>query len=169
VLAVMFLAMPGFVTWGMSTPVLWNTNRAHHEVLLQLPLLPFAAGAFYLVASHGVLGAALVGSGLLLARGAVMATAAFRVLQLSPSNWLAWFARGAVLSAMVAALVLGACALLPAGAPPLLRLLVSGGAAGAGMAALLLLRPQSLGSEATAMLGRFFPPLRKWLERRSAP
>lgn len=159
VLAVLFLAMPAFVMWGMSTPVLWNTGRAHHEVLLQLPLLPLAGFAFYQWAEHGVFAAALIAAAVLVARGLVMAWAAFRVLGLAKRLLAGWLARGLVLSTLVSAGVLLTQWALPHAAPVLARLIVQGGVALALMAAVVWCAPRALGADAAAMLVRFVPKL----------
>jgi lipopolysaccharide exporter len=79
VLGILFMCMPAYVLWGLSTPVLWNTGRKHSECLLQLPLLVLGAAAFYLLAGNGILAAAGVAGGLLVLRALVMGMAAARV------------------------------------------------------------------------------------------
>lgn len=165
VLAVLFLAMPAFVTWGMSTPVLWNTGRARYEVLLQLPLLPLAVAAFYFFGRGSVLAAATVAAAVLAARGAVMAVAASRILGVAPKAWLGWLARGVAL-----ALLLGAVAALVrhllAGLPALPIAAATAAAPLVASVLLVALFPSVLGKESTQMLLRFAPRLEKWLVRR---
>ncbi|MET0518856.1 MAG: lipopolysaccharide biosynthesis protein, partial [Burkholderiaceae bacterium] len=166
VLALLFLAMPAFVTWGMSTPVLWNTGRARQEVLLQLPLLPIAALAFYAFARDSVLAAAAVAGLVLIARGAVMAVAASRILRVPATAWLGWLVRGIALSVLLGGLVALLVHLLPAGLPALARLLLPGVAALAVAGAVVALAPGLLGRDAMQLLLRFAPGLNRWLDRR---
>ena len=60
VLAILFLSMPAYVVWGLSTPVLWNTGRKHYEFALQLPLVGLGALGFYWFAGDGIRAAASV-------------------------------------------------------------------------------------------------------------
>jgi len=60
--------MPAYVTWGMSTPILWNTGGKHLEALLQMPLIVLACIAFWQFSSLGVVAVAAIASGTLLAR-----------------------------------------------------------------------------------------------------
>ncbi|MCL6483049.1 MAG: lipopolysaccharide biosynthesis protein, partial [Janthinobacterium lividum] len=81
VLAVLALAMPAYVTWGMSTPILWNTGGKHLESLLQMPLIVLACLALWQFAGLGVLVVAGIAAGTLLARALVIGSAACRRLQ----------------------------------------------------------------------------------------
>lgn len=163
VLAILFLGMPGFVTWGMSTPILWNTGRAHHEVLLQLPQLPIVALAFYWVASHGVNAIAAVASGVLVLRGAVVAVAAFKVLSLRGQVFVQSLTRGLVLSGAVSLVLVGVMWLLPSGWPALLRVMLEGVAALSVGLLMVGLMPSVLGPDAAAMIVRFVPRLKSYL------
>lgn len=163
VMAVLFLAMPAYVTWGMSTPVLWNTGRARQEMLLQLPLLPLAAGAFYVLASRGVFAAATVAAVVLVLRGVVIGTAAFRVLGLGYRHCLRWMLRGAGLSVLVAMPVACVTAFAPSGWHPIARLILDGIAAAAVLGATFITFPGVMGHDAAAMLVRFVPKLKQWL------
>ena len=163
VMAVLFLAMPAYVTWGMSTPVLWNTGRAHQEMLLQLPLLPLAAGVFYVFASRGVFAAAAVAAFVLVLRGVVMGIAAFRVLGLRYRLCLGWLLRGVGLSLLVTAPVVAVTLFAPSSWHPLVRLTLDGAGAAILLSATLALFPRIIGHDAAAMLVRFAPKLQPWL------
>lgn len=160
VLQILFLSMPAFVTWGMSTPVLWNSQRARYEILLQLPLLPLAALAYYFFARDNVQQAAVVAGGVLAARGAVMATAASKILGLGARQWLQWMARGVLLSAIAVALPLVGHRFYHDGMPAILGLLADGVLGFGTLGVVVLACPQVLGADAAAMLVRFVPRLK---------
>jgi PST family polysaccharide transporter len=100
VLMILALFMPAYITWAMSTPVLWNTGRKHFESLLQLPILAAAALAFYLLASKGVIVVALVAGCMQTVRAIVITTAACRQLGIHARDLAAHAARGVTLSAL---------------------------------------------------------------------
>jgi O-antigen/teichoic acid export membrane protein len=166
IMATLFLAMPAYVTWGMSTPVLWNTGRARQEVLLQLPLVPVAVAGYYAVASHGLLAGAMVAAVVMGMRGLVMGTAAFRILKLPTRNFFGWLGRGLI----VTIVVVGPGAIFIWFAPqswhPLARLLLDG-ALTITAAASILLYPKMIGNEASSMLVRFVPAMASRLKIRN--
>jgi lipopolysaccharide exporter len=165
VLGALFLCMPAYVIWGLSTPVLWNTGRKHYEFALQLPLVIVGALAFYLFAGRGIHVAAAVAGGLLVLRAAVIAAAAFRALDLRASALLPDTLRGLLLSALCIAGVLAGQHAVAKFDIPLLSL-AAGALAGAVLPALLLLlRPQTLGPDASDMVIRFVPGLANFLRR----
>ena len=164
VLAILALSMPAYVTWGMSTPILWNTGRKHYESMLQVPVLVAAAFAYYLLAGAGVVIVALITAGVLLARAVVITTVACRRLQIGARDLLASATRG---STMVLLAALGAYAGVELGhlaAMPQLGGLLGGGVAGLSLLAIAgLMFPQLLGPAVLEMLGRFHPTLPGWL------
>ena len=174
VLGILFLGMPAYVIWGMSTPILWNTRRKYHESALQLPIVVIGALAFYLFASQGIQAAAIIASLLLVVRAVVIGTAAFRALRLQLTELLPHIGRGLILSVLSAAAVLGGQLAVARYGLPLLSLAVSTVIALALLALLIIVRPQLLGDQTTAMLIRFFPGLSSLLspncsEARAAP
>jgi lipopolysaccharide exporter len=169
VLGTLFLCMPAYVIWGLSTPVLWNTGRKHYEFTLQLPLVAVGAVCFYLLAGQGIHVAAAVAGGLLVLRAAVITMAAFRALGLRATALLPDALRGLLLSALCVAAVLGAQHTTARFGLPLLSLVAGALAAVALPALLLILRPQLLGQDASAMVIRFVPGLAKFLHRTAAP
>jgi len=168
VLGTLFLCMPAYVIWGLSTPVLWNTGRKHYECLLQLPLLAIGALGFYLLAGQGIHVAAAVAGGLLVLRAAVVATAAFRALDLRATALLPHALRGLLLSALCACGALGAQHAVARFDIALLSLAAGALAAGLLPGLLLLLRPQLLGPDASDMVIRFVPGLANFLRRPAA-
>lgn len=184
VLTILALCMPAYITWSMSTPILWNTGRKHFESLLQLPILAIAGYAFYNFANQGIMIVALITGGLLFIRAAVITTAACRRLNISAMDLFNFAVRGIITMSLTAAstfsgiklgilgniyiaIKLGPIAYTFAGininisavTPHLLPLL-----GGVFFGSLILLAtvfifPRLLGNEVIEMLGRFSPRL----------
>jgi lipopolysaccharide exporter len=165
VLGTLFLCMPAYVVWGLSTPVLWNTGRKHYEFLLQLPLVAAGALGFYLLAGQGIHVAAAVAGGLLVLRAAVTGAAAFHALKLGWTALLPDLLRGLLLcTACISGVMAGQYAVARFDVP--LLSLAAGSLSAAVLPALLLaLRPQMLGRETSEMLIRFAPGMAKFLRR----
>lgn len=165
VMSILFLSMPAYVVWGLSTPVLWNTGRKHHEFALQLPILALGALGYYLFAGQGIRAAATVAALLLVLRAVVIGMAAMRALQL---RWTALFphvTRGLLLSVICAAGVLAGQGSVARLDVPLLSL-TAGSLAALGLLALLIaVRPQLLGDQTASMVIRFFPGLAGFLNK----
>lgn len=159
VLGILFLSMPAYVLWGLSTPVLWNTGRKHYEFALQLPLVGLGALGFYLYAGQGIHAAAGVAAGLLVLRALVVGTAAFRAVQLPWTALLPHAARGLLLSALCAAAAVAGQRAVAQFDMPLLSLAASTLMALLVMTLLVAVRPQALGDQTAGMLIRFFPGL----------
>ena len=160
VLGVLFLCLPAWACWGISTPVLWNTGRKHLEHMLQLPLLALALPAWWIVAPSGIRAIAAVSAVIIFARAAVIVIAALRALDL---RWLVLagpLARGPGLAAACALAVLTGQQAAAGSTFPGSALVA--GSAGALAVLLLVLGvwPQLLGAEARAVLARFMPFLR---------
>lgn len=103
VLAILALSMPAYITWGMSTPILWNTGRKHLESLLQLPILAIAGYVFYSYANQGIVMVAIITACLLFARAVVVTTAACRLLNISIKDLLPSALRSLVAMSLTAA------------------------------------------------------------------
>lgn len=159
VLGILFLSMPAYVIWGISTPVLWNTGRKHYEFALQLPIVALGILGFYLFAGQGIRVAATVAAVLLVVRGLVIGTAAFRAVHLSWTSLLPDAARGLMLSALAVAGAMTAHELVARFNLPLLTLGTSAVTAALFVVSLLIMRPRVLGEHATAMILRFTPGL----------
>ena len=159
VLGILFLAMPAYVIWGISTPVLWNAGRKHYEFALQIPVIGLGFMGLYFFASQGIRVAAAVAAAMLLVRAVVMSAAAFKALSLSPKSVLPDAVRGLLL-----ALVCVVCVLVAEGAVapfgrPLLSVAASGATTLLVLGLLMHLRPQLLGEHTNAMILRFIPTL----------
>ena len=168
VLGILFLGMPAYVVWGLSTPVLWNTGRKHQEFALQLPILGLGALGFYLFAGEGIRTAAVIAALLLGARALVIGAAAFRALELRATALLPHAARGMLLASACAAAVLAAQHATARFGLPLLSLGASTLAALGVFTVLVALRPQLLGDQTAAMAIRFVPGLAGLLRRGQA-
>jgi lipopolysaccharide exporter len=165
VLSILFLAMPAYVVWGLSTPVLWNTGRRHYEYAMQIPLAGLGALGFYFFAGQGIRAAAAVAALLLVLRAIVISAAAIRALGLRGSTLLPHAARGLLLGALCCAGVLAGQLAVARFDMPLLSLVASAFMVFFPLALLLTLRPQILGDQAAAMVLRFFPGLESFLRR----
>ena len=157
VLGLMFLCLPAWACWGLSTPVLWNTGRKEYEWRLQAPLLALAVPAWWFVAPAGVRGVAIVSVCVIVARAAVILAASLRALELRWTVLLPYAARGLALSALCAVAVLAGQQASASLASPLAALFAGGIAASVAMLAIILFKPGALGPEAQMALSRVVP------------
>jgi O-antigen/teichoic acid export membrane protein len=157
VLALLFLCLPAWSCWGLSTPVLWNTGRKHYEFLLQLPLLALAAPAWWFFAHEGIRAIAAVSAVVIYARAIVIVGAALRALDLSWSAIVPYALRGLGLAAVCTVAVLAGQYAVASLTYPVISLSAGGACALAAMLVLVLARPQVLGNEAQSALGRLIP------------
>lgn len=169
VLAILFLAMPAYVIWGISTPVLWNTGRKHYECALQLPIVAVGALGFYFLAGQGIRSAAVVAALLLVLRALVVGVAAFRALRLGYARLLPHAGRGLLLSALSAASAVAGHEMTAHYGLPLLSLITSTLIALGVLALLLAVRPQVLGAQTVGMVLRFAPGLAHFFRRALPP
>ena len=165
VMAILFLCMPAYVIWGLSTPVLWNTGRKHYEFALQLPILGLGVLGFYMFSSLGLHVVAVIAGLLLVMRGLVIGSAAMRAVQLRWTTLLPHTIRGLLLSGMCAIGVLGSQKAVANFNLPILSLVASSMTALILFALLINWRPQVLGDQTIAMIIRFFPRLTKFLNK----
>lgn len=163
VLAILFLGMPAYVAWGISTPILWNTGRKHHEALLQLPVLCLGFLGFYFSIQMGVQMAAATASVLAVFRMLVIGVSAFQVLGLRYTVVLPELMRGVLLSSLCAASALAGRLAVADWKQPVLSLLASCLLAMATFCIMVLLRPNVIGAQATSILIMLAPRLTKIL------
>lgn len=156
VMSVLFLCIPAWGVWGLSTPVLWNTGRKHLEVRLQVPLLVLAVPAWWLAAPYGLRAVAAVSTVLIFTRAALIVAAGLQALQMKWLPLLPMLLRGLGLAAVGAAAVLASRHAMATTQPGLALL---AGAVSATVALLVLVAawPQVLGPEARAAVGRIIP------------
>lgn len=186
VLSILALSMPAYITWAMSTPILWNTGRKHFESLLQLPVLAMTGYALYRFADRGIVVVALIAGACLFVRALVITTAACRRLNISAFALLPLFIRGVAVTGLVAAGTLGGIKLgvaasvyaethfdrlaplvsginldinIAAATAYLLPLLGGVFIGGISLLAIMFILPRLLGNEVLGMLNRFSPRL----------
>jgi O-antigen/teichoic acid export membrane protein len=157
VMALLFLCLPAWACFGLTTPVLWNTNRKHREFLLQLPLLAIAVPGWWLFAPAGIRAVAIVSAVVIFARAGVIIAAALKALKLRWSAVLPDAARGLGLAALCAAAVLGGQHAVANLTFPGVSLYAGAGCALVAMLLVIGARPQVLGREAHSALARLIP------------
>lgn len=165
-LGLMFLCLPAWAAWGLSTPVLWNTGRKALEARVQLPVLAMAVPLWWLAAPQGLRWAAGVSALAIHARAGTTLRAGLRALAMPASLLLPLAARGALLAlscvgAITAAHAGVAAVLAPLDLPDATRAAASL-ASGAGAALLTGLAvacrlPALLGDDARWALSRVLP------------
>lgn len=160
VLMVLAFAMPAYVSWGMSTPILWNTGGKHLEALLQMPLIILACMALWHFSGLGVLAVAAIAALTLLMRAITIGTAACYRLGIAPKDiwpglWRSILFMGLAGTGSYSATYLAKML----GGGPLPALLA--GSLGGGSICILagLIYPSLLGRRVVDVLGRFSPPV----------
>jgi lipopolysaccharide exporter len=164
VFAALACAMPAYLAWALTTPVLWSTGRKWLELGLQLPLFFAGAPMLYWAASHSIGTAAGIAATLFLARFLLMWVVASRALScLKAGEWVVVAARTSLICVIT---------LLPmAGMHEVVKrhelsLLVSAGAmllAGSlPWTQVLWWFPRLLGAPAIDVLSRFIPKSTTW-------
>ncbi|WP_374657479.1 lipopolysaccharide biosynthesis protein [Inhella sp.] len=159
------LAMPAYLAWALSTPVLWNTGRKHWESLLQLPILLIAGPVLYWAAGQSISLVAAVAAASFAVRAIIVMGAVWIALGLRSTEVVSLGARSSTVGLLVVgtAMLLGAAATAFDWAPWL-----SGSAKGlAGLAAWLLLIwafPRLLGQPSIKLLLRFLPVQWTWTQ-----
>ncbi|MEJ7931941.1 oligosaccharide flippase family protein [Ramlibacter sp. AN1015] len=160
VLALMFLCLPAWAGWGMSTPVLWNTGRKHLEAQLQLPVLALAIPAWWFFTPQGLRWAAIVSAIAIYARALITIAAGVRALHLRWSALGPLAVRGLLLAVWCGAAARGA----QLAVQPLEMAAVSFAAGSVAsflaMALVVVAAPQLLGDEARLALSRLLPFVR---------
>ena len=165
VLSILFLSIPAYMVWGLSTPVLWNTGRKHYEFALQLPLVAAGALLFYFFAARGIRTAAAIAAMLLVLRALVIGIAACRALNLPVMVFLPHLFRGLLLSLVCVAGVAGGQHLTGTLHMPVISLTVMTLITSVTAGALIAIRPQILGCQTSKMVIRFFPRLSSLLQK----
>lgn len=160
VLGLMFLCLPAWAGWGLSTPVLWNTGRKHYEALLQLPLLAIAVPVWWLLTPQGLRSAAIVSAVVVVARALVVIVAGMRALSLRASQLAPLMLRGLLLAAWCGGAARAAQAAVASLGHPAISFAAGSAAAFTAMAAVVLLAPQLLGDQARLALSRLLPFVR---------
>lgn len=189
-LAILALSMPAYITWGLSTPILWNTGRMHWESLLQLPILVVSGFALFNFASKGVVVVAIVAACTILVRAIVITSAACHQLKIGFRDLFGFVIRGfamaflaaagafagievgriagiAMAPLVTAAGVFAGVDISPIAGAPHFYALAGGLLIGSSVLIVTsLMYPRILGLSVVQMLGRFSPALFVFLDRR---
>jgi PST family polysaccharide transporter len=156
VLSIIALSMPAHLTFGVSTPILWNTGCKRYEVVLQLPILLLAAIAFYSLSSQGIVMVAAVAAAVLVARAAVITVKACRQLNIRVGDLAPSIMRGSAMIVLAAAGSLAGAELGRLASPTTAGAFFGGAVAGcSALVMAALFAPQLLGASVIEMLGRF--------------
>jgi lipopolysaccharide exporter len=158
VFSTLVLAMPAYLAWSLSTPVLWNTGRKWLELGLQLPLLLLAAPALVWAGEQGVGCVAAVASVVFVLRYGLMLLPAALVLGLPAMA----FGQMALRSLAMVTLVVGPASLVRFAFNPALQSPWALGALQllAGLlpwGLIVLFWPHLLGAPTLGLLRRFVP------------
>ena len=152
------LAMPAYLAWALTTPVLWNTGRKWLESALQLPLLIVAAPALYWACGESAACVAALAAALFALRYLAMLGVAQRALPGLPVAAL--LALGLRALAFTAAVALPAALVQRLAAPHGVAPWALGALLLAGLVPwllVLLVWPRLLGEPALQLLRRFMP------------
>jgi O-antigen/teichoic acid export membrane protein len=147
------LAMPLFLLWGMTTPLLWTGGDASREFKSQLPLAIVWIGAAWFAAQISLVAVAWAVFGLFLCRFAVILRSAVRLLDLNVAElWRA--ARGGLIASAICAVVLSAADffLQTWSVAPLFRLMVEVVLGGATLLLSLRLIPGLVGMDVVPLI-----------------
>lgn len=140
VFAPLALAMPIYLIWGLTTPILWTGGHASKEFKTQLPMAVVWALTTWLAAQHSLIAVAWAVLGLYLLRCLVIVGTATHYLQFSRIGlWLA--IRGGVACAMIVGFAVSVCDHALAPLPHFLRLLSDAVIGSASLATTLILLP----------------------------
>lgn len=166
ILAILALFIPAFLSWSLSTPILWNTGRGRWELLGQLPVLAVAVVALVTVQFNGVpvsaLGLAWASAALVTARMLSMIGFAIAAVELPARRVAATVIRGSLLALLAVTLTLLlrqglSFDLLPVALRPVLRLVTIGFITTGAMWLLIKKLPWLLGVDAIDALHGFAP------------
>ena len=159
VLSILFMGMPAYVTWGLTTPILWNMGRKNHEALLQIPILVVGVLALYFCLQWGVIAAACVASLMLMLRMLAVGTSAFRALNLHFRELIPHIIRGAFFSTVCISSVFFASWATASIGSAFVSLATSCLFTLVTIFSLIYWRPWLVGQQAASMLIRFVPRL----------
>lgn len=164
------LAMPLYLLWGLSTPLLWLAGAPQLEFRMQLPLALLWLAVAWLAAHHSVAAVAWAVVPMFALRYALILRAAAKLLPMPPADLWRALRGGLLLALLTAGFVRLADAwLLARGLDAAWRLAADVAAGGALYALLLHLLPGLLPAECHDLLARLAArcprPLARWLAR----
>lgn len=164
------LMAPCILVWGISTPLLWNSNRKLTEVKVQAVFALVSTAALALAVQHSIEVVAWTVCALFVSRTIAIATAVVRRLDIGVA------AIGKVLLGAIQPIAVVSAAVwaarhvaLATGQPAVLALAAGLAGVAAGMASVLLLRPSLLPASVRRSVAEALPrvpnPLRQLLSR----
>jgi O-antigen/teichoic acid export membrane protein len=147
------LAMPLFMLWGFTTPLLWTGGHASREFRAQLPLAFVWVAACWFAAQYSVTAVAWTVTGLFWVRCLVIIASAVRHLGLEvPLLWRA--VRGGLAISAALGLSIAGLDLLIVALPALVRLAIDALAGAAGLYVILRTMPRAIAPELALLLDR---------------
>ncbi|MDP2881239.1 MAG: lipopolysaccharide biosynthesis protein [Azonexus sp.] len=147
------LAMPLFLIWGFTTPLLWTGGHASKEFRVQLPIALIWIGACWLAAQQSVEMVAWTVLALFVVRCLVIVGSAIRILKMDILPiWRS--VRGGLLIAPLLALLVFSVDALCHDFHPIARLALDALLGALGLMALLRILPWSIGIELAQLLNR---------------
>ncbi|QZA82026.1 lipopolysaccharide biosynthesis protein [Deefgea piscis] len=158
VLSILALAMPFYVMWGMSTPILWNTGKKHLESILQLPIVMIGLLLMIYFADFGIAAFAMVAAFILVLRALVIGYTACHLIGLGIGQLVPIWARGMLISLLVyISIYLVQQVMIAIMVISLVKLIVSVLVGFAILICMALLFPRLIGVSALNLLIRFSP------------
>ena len=152
------LAMPLFLIWGFTTPLLWTGGHASKEFRVQLPIAIVWIAACWLAAQRSVETVTWTVLGLFIVRCLVMVISAARTLNMETAPIWRAVRGGLIISPILGLTVFGfdaSCSALPA----ILRLGLDALVGASGLLLLLRLFPQLIAVELAKLLESIFARL----------
>lgn len=146
-------AMPLFLVWGFTTPLLWSGGHASREFRVQIPVAIIWIAACWLAARHSVEAVTWTVLGLFIVRCVVMVISAARTLKMQMAPMWRAVRGGLVISPLLALTVLAIDTWCPP-LPAIMRLALDVIAGAIGLMLLLRLAPQLVGPELAKLLDR---------------
>lgn len=151
------------LVWGISTPVLWNTNRKSTEALIQIPFVLISAIAMIVAAKYSTIAVAQVAALTFALRTFTMVGLACQILQISTKQVVISITPSLALAIFVGAAVWSVDQLLAsAESIPLLRLMIGGAMVGVAILLAILIVPSLLPSTLKKLMHRYAHRAPSW-------
>lgn len=142
--------------WGVSTPVLWNTNRKSTEALVQIPFVLVSVVAVIIAAKYSPIAVAQVAAITFTLRTLTMMALACQMLLISPKQLMNSIAPAMLLATLVGTVVgLADNLLASAEISPIVRLLIGGFLIAISMLIATILIPKLLPKTLKNLINRF--------------
>jgi len=152
------LAVPLFLVWGFTTPLLWTAGYPSREVKTQLPIAVGWAAATWLAAHHSLAATAWTVFGLYFLRCLFIVRSAARCVSLSKAD-LWRVVRGGIVCALTVGLVVKGFDIWASGLSPVFRLVGDALVGAASLLLVLKLAPVLISRELASLNGRIVATL----------